>query len=389
MVRIDGLIFGYRRVLVEPSEVSLAASMLLRSKINARVNSDGEILIRERDLTKMRALFSGKIAFSESEMLGALGRIKRIKNKVALITALIFSLFFMILSANTVWDIRVSGNEKMPDSAVLYVLSESGFSVGDLWWCTDRSEIETAVLSSTDSLSWININRRGSVAYVTVKEREASEDEGTITAGYANIVADTDCVIEEITVKRGFAAVKVGDSVKAGDLLISGIEVSESGSELCFAEGSVVGRVSDSVETAVSRVNSRKVAENREVREVSIKIFGFSINIFKRYGKVTDECVIIEEISDFSLFGKCKLPIWVTVSSAMTEVTEDFSYTDEEITSIAASRLNSLTATKLASCDLVRIKTVGEYTDDGYIMKNELVYLKSVGKTVQFSAEEQ
>ncbi len=388
MARIDGLIFGYRRVKVAEKDVSNAASLLLRAKINARVSPNGDLLVRERDMGKIHTLFSGKIYFSQSEILGIWGMVKRIKHKAGLITALIFSLFLLILSSNVVWDVRIDGNEKIPDSAVVYALSKSGFSVGDLWWSVDRSMVEASVLSSTDTLSWININRRGAVAYVTVKEKEKAEDGGVAASGYANIVADTDCVIEEITVKRGSAAVKVGDSVKAGDLLISGISISESGAELCYAEGSVIGRVSSTVETFVKRENKSKISEGKEVRSVDVKIFGFSINIFKRYGKVTDECVIIEEINDFSLFGKCKLPLWVTVTSAMTETTEIVAYTDDELIRVATARLNSMTAARLASCDLVRIKTFGEYTNDGYAMKNDIVFLCEVGKIAEFSMSE-
>ena len=389
MVRIDGAVFGYRRVLVQEKDVSFAASILLRAKISARVNPGGEIIVRERDTPKMRALFNGKIEYSVSEEQGALGIIKRIKYKIGLVSALIFSVILLILSANIVWDVRVDGNEKIPDAAIAYALSENGFSIGDFWWSIDRSEVEASVLSSFDALSWININRRGSVAYLTVKEKEDGDSENEALTGYANVVAEFDCVIEEITVKSGQAAVKVGDSVKAGDLLISGIIVSESGTELCYAEGSVVGRVSDTLETFVKREHNRPISVEREVRSVDVKIFGFSLNIFKRYGKDTEECVIIEEISDFSLFGKCKLPIWVSVSCAVKEAYSVSNYTDEELVRVATSRLNSLTASKLGSSDLVRIRTFGEHTGDGYTMKNEIVFLKEVGKTLQFSASEE
>ena len=38
---------------------------------------------------------------------------------------------------------------------------------------------------------------------------------------FSNIVADRDGIIEEITVKKGYATVKPGDVVKKGDILIS------------------------------------------------------------------------------------------------------------------------------------------------------------------------
>ena len=42
----------------------------------------------------------------------------------------------------------------------------------------------------------------------------------------------------------------------------------------------------------------------------------------------------------------------------------------------------------LAASDLVRLRTYGEYTDDGYVMRNEIVFLSEVGRTEKFSAKE-
>ena len=388
MARIDGLIFGYRRISVASTTLAEAASLLLRGGISARVTADGVITVRERDALKARALLSGKIDYEMSETLGALGSWKRVKYKIGLVSALIFSVILLILSSNVVWDIRVEGNLEMPDSAVAYRLAECGFTVGKFWWNIDRSEVETAVLDKAEELSWININRRGAVAYVTVKEKETTADGEVPNLGYANIVAAVDCVIEEITVKCGTAAVKVGDSVKAGDLLISGVAVTESGADLCHAEGRVVGRISDTVSVSVERGYEKTVSTEEEVRSVDLEIFGFSLNIFKRYGKVAEDCVIIEDVKDFSLFGKCKLPIEISVSSAVKRKTVRQEYTDDELVRIATSRLNSATASRLASCDLVRIKSTGEFTDNGYLMKNELVFLADIGSSVPFSVEE-
>ena len=106
MVRIDGLLFGYRRVKVDKDSLAVAVSILLRGKINADVKPDGEFIVRERDAAKMRELFFGKIEYSESETLGFLGKLKKVKYKAGLITALVFSLFLVILSSNLVFHLH-------------------------------------------------------------------------------------------------------------------------------------------------------------------------------------------------------------------------------------------------------------------------------------------
>jgi hypothetical protein len=88
------------------------------------------------------------------------------------------------------------------------MLSHCGLEVGCRWNSLDRSEVEADVLSEYPSIAWININRRGTVAYVEIIERKKGEIQNSEQKrGYANLVASESCVIEEITVTRGVAQV--------------------------------------------------------------------------------------------------------------------------------------------------------------------------------------
>ena len=67
----------------------------------------------------------------------------------------------------------------------------------------------------------------------------------------------------------------------------------------------------------------------------------------------------------FSLFGEKRLPFSVSTKHiAEYEVTSE-SYTDEQLVRVASERLNAMTLTRLAECDLLKIKTDGAYTESG------------------------
>ncbi len=382
MVRIDALIFGYRRIEVKPEALSLLTSIFIRASIPSTINNDGCIIVRERDFAKIKNLLSGRIEFTYSEPLGLCGRLKIIKYKGALISSLIISIALVILLSRLVWDIRVEGNEALTDSQVVLGLSECGFELGDFWCAKSLSEIESAFLDSCEEASWININRRGCVAYVKILEREENGDTVEESSKPCNIVAAADCVIEEITVKRGIAIVKAGDTVRKGDILVIGAYPEEMGGGFCRAEASVVGRINDSVCVEISREYEKKTAESRKAHSITLNIFKFSLNIFKRYRNLTNECAIIEDEIKCSLFNTRRLPLSIERVFVIEYGIERREYTDAELVKIASDRLTSLRLSRLSGADLLKINTEGHFTDSGYILTSDMVFLSEVGVEV-------
>ncbi len=387
MVRIDCLIFGYRRIKIDPSKISIATSRLLRLGISIKITPDGTFCTRERDSKKTHTALMG-IEYTESDCLGLVGAYKRIKNKPLVFSAVLISLSLALFSTSFVWDVRVDGNTTLTDAEIVSALEKCGLGVGDFWPDIDRSALEAELLTTRDDVAWVNINRRGSVAYVSVIENEKhTENAPTEKGKYANIVATADCIIEEITVTRGTAVVKRGDAVKRGDLLISGTLPDEAGGGFCYAEGRVVGRMSDTVSVSVDRKYEKKVAKNKKITSAMLKLFKLNTNIFKSYRNLGEECDIIKEIKTFSLFGKARLPLEIMIEYAVEYSKEVCEYTDTELVSIASSRLALATDARLSSADLMKIRTHGGFTDEGYSMTNELVFTKEAGVPLEFWVE--
>jgi similar to stage IV sporulation protein len=384
MVRIDFLVFGYRRVTLPEGEISRAASLLLRKGISLLLFDIETFLIKERDVEICEKLLSGFPSLRMSEPLGIYGAFSRFPYKRGLICGLVCSILLVILSSLPVWDVRVRGNEKIPESRVEEMLLECGFGIGSLWFKTDLSEVETKLLSVSDGISWVNVNRRGSVAYVEIIEMQPEDVEGgEAPLEYSNIVAEYDCVIEEITVKRGRCEVKIGDTVRRGEVLISGILPTEAGGGLCRAEGTVIGRINSTVSSEVDRSYLETVEKRQRLTAVTLKIFNFPINIFKTYGNDTEKCDIIKEIDSYSLFGRGKLPFEIERILSVERTGEMREYTDAELVSVVSERLETQLSVMLADCDLLMRKTFGEFTEGGYRMSSEIVYLTEVGKETE------
>lgn len=377
MVRADFLIFGYREVEIEQTDIALIASILLQNGIQVSVLNDGFVLAKEKDISKIQKILSGRTRFSVSEPKGLYGTWKRSQHKVATVICTIVSILTLLLSQCLVWDIRPSGNENIANSDIKARLESCGFSVGDLWQKKTLSEVETEFLKRYDDMSWININRRGTVAYVSVIEKEIENHELESSILYSNIVAEYDCVIDEVTVKSGTSMVKPGDSVKKGDLLILG---ANANGDFCRAEGQIVGRVSDTLSVNVERKYEKRLIASKKIHEIYINIFKISINIFKKYGNLTTECDIIDDVKEYSLPNGASLPFSITLRYLPSYTYDSGEYSDEELVSLAKDRVSLDTALMLTESDLVRISTDGEFTEDGYRMWSDIVYLTDVGQ---------
>ena len=383
---LDRMIFGYRKYRFDPSLTPKFASLALSSGIIAEFFPDGRALVMERDRKRFVALVKGRLEYTESECLGLVGLISKHKKRYGLFLGALFSALIILISSDKVWDVRISGLEESSRDVILEELAESGFTIGSSWSKTDTSVVENNVLSLSNNISWININRRGTVAYVDIIEKKATDTDLQVKPAFSSVIAEYDCVIEEITVKRGYAAVKVGDAVKKGDILISGVIPDELGGGLCTAEGTVIGRIYDTVSVNVDRNQEISVSTGKKTVAKRVKILNFSINILKYCGNSHLGCDIIKDKEDLMLFGKWRLPISVLTEKAVLTETSDAVLTDAELTERALSEMSLALEEKLSDADLLKIRTKGYFGDTGYTMVSEIVYSQDVGRDAPFTA---
>ena len=385
MLRPDYLLFGYRLLTVDENKTATAVSILLRNGISSVIKLGGVIAVKERDVQNIENIFSGRIDCSISKPLGLYGKWKCVRNKPAVLLGLLLSVIIILLSSQIVWDVRVEGNDMLADAEITYRLSNAGLSIGDFWRTKDLARVENQFLSKYRDVAWININRRGTVIYVKISENEnqyQENDESLIQ--FSNILSERDAVIEEIHLISGSTVVKPGDTVKTGDPLIIGTLSNSADAKFCRAQGTIKGRISDTVNVSVEREYEKKSIKGQRIVSVKIKVFNFFINIFKTYGNLTDNCDIIEDEKEYSLVGGAKLPISVVLEYTPIYETETVTLTDEELVDIASDRLRLATITRIAEADLVRLSTKGQFTDTGYTMSNDIIYVIDIGSERAF-----
>ena len=373
MARIDGILFGYRIFRVNKESEDILINALVFLGISSKIKSDASCEVRLNDAKRLREHLKGKIDFSESEVLGIPGLMLKNRKRYATFLGIVISVFCLFYSSGAVWDVRFSECEGIDTLKITEELNTLGLKEGKRWSKLDLGEIETRLLSSSDEVSWVGINRRGTVAYVTLRNKVDKIDRDNIS--YCNIVASCDGIVEEISVKRGVASVKKGDLVKRGDLLISGVIPNELGGGLTKAEGTVIVRASKEFYEFVPKINEYKVYTNDKTSSISYEILDFSIKILKNSRNLQPSCDIIEYKKIFYLFGRYKLPIARRVTVEHSYVTNTYELPPDEIALACGERLRMKVANELAGAEILGIRTYGSFLDEGYEMRARVSYL--------------
>ncbi len=386
MQSLSYTVFGYRVIKVERECLSSFTALLFSSGISSTV-LDCEIILSEKQYRRFLSLKSSDLDYTVSECLGLYGALSRSLRRYGTLAALFIGLLINLFLSSLVWDIRVEGQERLTYNEVVRGLDEAGFSVGKRIRSLDLNLIETTFLRDNPSVSFINVNYRGTVAYVKIAEKEGGSDPKEKIM-YSNIIASSDGVIEEITVLSGIAAVKVGDVVKKGDLLISGVIPDDKGGGLCRAEGSVKASMGEDISVTVERKESKIASHKDRFLGVRLQFFDFKINILKKGGNSSSQCGIIEEIKAFFFGEGARLPFRITKVYETECIKSEIEYTDRELVSIALLRMRGRIATLISEGDLIKLKTDGAFTDTGYKMSTYAVYSRDIGEEREIYAEE-
>lgn len=197
----------------------------------------------------------------------------RFRHRQALVTGLVACAMGLFLGSFFVWDFDVEGNETVPTERILRALETYGVGLGSFGLSLDGEDIRNHVLLDIPELSWITVNVSGCRANVQVRER-VEPPELVNGRAPANVVARRAGLVLEVQDLDGVAAVLPGTAVTKGQLLISGVEDTDTfGARVLAGMGSVRARTWYSLTTKVPLAAAEKQYTGKEKTGLSL-IFG-------------------------------------------------------------------------------------------------------------------
>ena len=193
-----------------------------------------------------------------------------------------------------------------------------------------RSEkVKNKLLALIPELQWAGVNTAGCVAVISVNERSMADQKEPIS-GVSSIVAVRDGIIRECTVTKGNPLCKVGQAVKAGEILVSGYTDCGISIKVTQAEADILAQTQH-ILTAMTPTN---VSARTQIREENTRysiVFGKKlINFYNDSGISDATCVKMYDIAYLTLPGGFELPVALVKERLIYYNFKDVSLTDDE-----------------------------------------------------------
>ena len=264
---------------------------------------------------------------------------QRIKMRPGLYLGLVLFLSVLILSTQFVFDIRISGNERLTDSEVLAELEQQGFFCGTFLPGTDIDVLCNRLLLHSRDISWISVNMMGTVAYVQVKEHKQKITVET-EDGLSCLVAERDGVILGFDCTTGTIAVNVGETVKKGQVLVNGVTDTALGTYYGNANGAVRAQTNRVFTATIPKNETIVTKHQRTTIEKSIIFLGKTIKLFTKGGNFTSSCDTIQsETKRLYLHPQLLLPFYLKTTYVETPIEQTVSHLEDEARRLAGEEI--------------------------------------------------
>jgi similar to stage IV sporulation protein len=221
-------------------------------------------------------------------------------------------IFFL---SGRIWRIEIVGNASLGEEAILRYLGEKEIVCGISQNAVDNDELELALRQDFDEVIWASVYEEGTKLVVCMQEKIAAAEEETDDETCMDLVATQDATVASVITRSGLAAVKAGDEVKAGDILVNGRqEILDDNGEVAeyyykSADADVLGYATREYEDWIDEVQVLADATGNTHTRYSLRFFDIRIDSPKLYAAF-DESDTVEDTYQVCLPGSLYLPVY-------------------------------------------------------------------------------
>ena len=324
-----------------------------------------------------------------------------------------------------VWQIDIDGNRKYTDALILQALAQMDVKTGCRKSEIDLPKIEEELRIMYNEITWVSASiagtklqielregdlkisgssgggQTGNVKRVENRENNPKTQNGESETDLpANLVADEDAIITNLVVRRGTVAVRYGDEVKKGDVLIEGkvyiYNEDETLKKVDYltAEGDVFGKYQELYEKHYQRKHEVRSYKGKNYRELGVAIVGksFCLPVWENILKKQLEENTLSEVwswkKQFRLTPTFYLPFALEYTEYVPYENVVEEYTDEVIKKMAEEELQKyLIELEKKGVQIISNSVTISLDADGGHVKGTLILDGPIGKEVPISSE--
>ena len=319
MKKLERTMWGYCRVEVcgaFPETVLNACAMQALELWDMKCEDDHTLrfCVYERDIPALENI--ARRCMCDMSVLGTAGgstRRRFLKNHVWLLVSLLAALGILAASSLFIWDIDVYGCDELSEGEVLCALSDCGVDCGAYWPALNVDMIRADMLTRLPELAWMTVNVSGSRAIVLVEER-VKKPEIYIESAGADIVAARTGIIRRLSVLNGTPLVGTGQSVTAGETVISGtMESLSRDARYVRAQGGVTADTWYELSAVCPAQMQEKTPRAGVRRRFALKFGKSRYNFYFSSGNTVDGCDKIIHNYNAGIRGLFALPVTLVV----------------------------------------------------------------------------
>ncbi len=378
-------IIGYLRISIEGYYIERFINVCKNNKIaiwnlkrDKEINLEFNIGVRDfKEICKIAKKTRCKVKIERKKGLPFL--LHRYKKRKIFILLLIIIVALIMLSSNFVWNVEITEENNNVLENIEQDLKEAGLETGKLKSKIDTKEIINKIRLKREDIAWMGIELKGTNAIVKLVKAE-EKPEIINEEEYCNIVSDKEGIITKINAQSGTANVKVGDTIKQGDVLINGwMEGKYTGIRYVHAKGEIEAKVWYTKHKKILyNTTERKETGNVE-EKYQIKFNNFKINLYKTLSKF-EIYDTIETENKFKLFSDFYLPISINkiTNKEVEEVQKKYSL--EEAKNIGIQELEEELDKEIEDKDKIVNKNINTYeNEDGVDVYVTYEVLENIG----------
>lgn len=234
---------------------------------------------------------------------------KLIRRRGWLLAFLLLVGLLLFLSSLFIWEIEVVGNEQLSDGQVMRALARCGVDSGTCRYAVSSDLVRSQMLQELPELAWMTVNISGSRAVAVVMERQEKPEIYSESAP-ADIVAARTGIIRRLSVENGRPLVHGGQSVLAGETLVSAEMDSLSlGSKYVRSRARVLADTWRELSAVCPAEEEVKQPNQISWNRFAVVFGKRRINLYFDSGKAIDECDKIIHEYNLGVKGLFVLPV--------------------------------------------------------------------------------
>lgn len=308
IIRFYRILFGFLRVRFTGDFKEKILSLCAQNGITlwgTRLKGDAiESSISVSDFKYLRNLARGRgVRIHIVKKIGIPFITNRYKRRYGILAGAIA--FFLVLGimSEYIWIIDVNGNHRIKDKEIISACESIGITEGikkkSIYPKLEREKL----MLRLDGIAWASLNIEGSRLTVNVTETKEKNEE---SKSFSNLKADADGIIKKLDIVSGTSVVKVGQAVKKGDLLVSGIIETTTGTRFVKSKGEVVALSQNEISFFEEYEQEPLIPTGKVKTKNVLEIFGLKIPLF--LGEESGSFKSTQSNSTLNLFG-ANLPV--------------------------------------------------------------------------------